>query len=389
MQIMTFNYAYNQLDMYHESAAIRAACLLHQAVVVGGTTFREIRMEAIFNAVDLNDMISFLQGRYENAGMHQQAALIAKTARALKEGRRIKHPSKELIVSRKKLENSIIETFRNDVKLCLGSVTKLGLIQLSEFAAEGNTPIWFCAVDEEGPEHADDIFVAASDILLLQPFYKQRGMKDGHDPYVFMLQEEFFDPGFLAGKTIYSSTDAEAANPDAIFLDPCFRLPALNAMSPAEMTLIMRQSRVMSELFGNQLEGWYEECLANDTRALNYFTVHVKPAMEKLQQQLDDSDMIRYHYQLDRTQQHVVMAGHMPLSMIWEFYRHFGAIPDTTWAVLQEAKKAEPATWNKRYPVLVCRTIYADGGQQRTISTEERLFKDALLALARKPVTRN
>src|SRR5690606_9314033 len=107
--------------------------------------------------------------------------------------------------------------------------------------------------------------------------------------------------------------------------DPCFRLPALNAMTPSEMTLIMRQTRITSELFGNQLENWYEECLTNDAGALNYFTVHVKPAIEKLQDQLDDNDMIRYYNQLDRTQHHVVLAGQMPLHTIWEFYRHFGA----------------------------------------------------------------
>src|SRR5690606_41970598 len=91
-----------------------------------------------------------------------------------------------------------------------GSVTKLGLIQLNELSAKPDTPIWFCMADGDDPEHADDIFAAVSDILLLHPFYKQKGLKEGHDPYVFMLQEEFFDPGFLAGKTIYSSTDAEA-----------------------------------------------------------------------------------------------------------------------------------------------------------------------------------
>lgn len=388
MQIMTFNYNYNKLDQYHESAAIRAACLLHQSVVVGGTTFREIRMEEIFNAVDLNAMISFLQGRYEHAGMHQQAALLAKTAQALKEGRRVKHPNKDLIVSRKRLENSIIETFKNDVRLCLGGVTKLGLIQLCELAAKNDSPIWFCMSDGDDPENTDELYAAVSDILSMQPFFKQQGQKEGHDPYIFMLQEEFFDPGFLAGKTIYTSADAEAADPHSIFLDPCFRLPALNAMTPAEMTLIMRQIRITSELFGNQLENWYEECLSNDAGALNYFTVHVKPAMEKLQDQLDDNDMIRYYNQLDRTQHHVVLAGQMPLSTVWEFYRHFGAIPDKTWAILEHAKKTDPI-WNKRYPVLVCRTLYTDGGQRKTVSVEDRLLKDALLALAGKPVSKN
>ncbi|HLG33467.1 MAG TPA: hypothetical protein VI757_01190 [Bacteroidia bacterium] len=365
MRAIVFNSSDSRIDLKVESIALRAALLLADDAVTAGMSVSIIDFNNFYTPKKIYQKATMLEIYYdkkEDAMAEEIRQIIA----GYKAMQKIKHKPGQLIARLKKLENSIDALF-NDVKKEYYEVhEKNGLPQLNPLMDEDYFNAYW--IDSHNPEKEKENQIAASTLLLNR-------MKDAEKgPVIFLLTPEFFFNEFYTEEIIKSSKDKRWYQPEKIYFERCLVLPNINLLSAPEIKKIRAELQPSAQPFCRLMDEWIR-MPRNDEDTFKtkpFLRKKILSAAAALQKNIDSNELLNHYKGLQDNQVVIeLIAGEIPVSMLWEFFKHYSVIKEETNAVLLKEKE-KVSSFPKRLPVLLVRIP----GNSEAPATQKKEMKD-------------
>ena len=98
----------------------------------------------------------------------------------------------------------------------------------------------------------------------------------------------------------------------------------------------------------------------------------ILPAAAALQKSIDSNELLSHYKNLQDNEVVIeIIAGEIPVSMLWEFFKHYSVINEETNAVLLKEKEKAPS-FPQRLPVLLVRLP----GNSEAPATDKKEMED-------------
>jgi hypothetical protein len=219
--------------------------------------------------------------------------------------------------------------------------TRTGIMELSRLEEE--SVFEFQHVGDE-PENPDKIpyQVKASDVLSLKLQEEDVGAN------LFILPAEFYNEEFSEKIESYRQN----ANIGNFYLEHCFTLPNINLLNAEELKAIRNRLRQPGTPFRMATDEWITLCHNNAEKEqrVRYFNASLLPSVAALQLAITNNEILNYCQNLRNFKSEIkIFIGELPVKLIWDFYKHFGAIHDSTWQALEQQGLPDCGSW----PVMI------------------------------------
>ena len=365
MRVIVFNSSVSRIDLKAESIALRAALLLADDAVTAGQGVTIIDFNNFYTPKKFFQKAAMIEIYYEKKE-DDKAEGIREIIATYKVIQKIKHKPGQLIARIKKLENSIDALFNDIKREYYEGFEKNGLPQLNPLMDEDYFNAYW--IDSHNPETEKENQIAASTLLLNR-------MKDAEKgPVIFLLTPEFFFSEFYSEEIIKTSKDKRWYQPEKIYFERCLALPNINLLSAPEIKKIRAELQPSAQPFCRLMDEWIG-MPRNDED-----TFETKPFLKKkilsaaaaLQKNIDSNELLNHYKNLQDNQAVMeLIAGEIPVSMLWEFFKHYSVINEETNAVLLKEKEKAPS-FPKRFPVLLVRLP----GNSEAPATQKKEMED-------------
>lgn len=293
---------------------------------------------------NIDTQLSLLENR--PSVTEEEKEMFAMIAKSRKLEKKVKHKTKELIVSGRTLANSINEVFKKYIEHTDRNKETAGYCGMDELEREKRFD--FYEINYPNPEDEKEGFNTASSLLT------SIGCSTEEEPEIFVLPSNFFTSEF-SELIVSDANDEKAMQPENTYLHKCFDLPFLSVIKIPELKLIRKQLLSTADMFRYAMNGWIKLCQESDDMAarLDYFKAKVLPTCELLQQQTLQNEILNDYRKNERQENsRELWIGEIPITKVWDFYRFIDVIKDSTWELLEKARENNKL-FDKRFPFMV------------------------------------
>lgn len=366
MDIVVMDNFGTKINSMNHSLAIRASLFMANNIVLAGDLpGYGIHYENIAHGSDLEVKSKVLQNKFRKAADGEHEQLFEDILAILHQYKKVKHKSKEQLVTFKRIEKIINEDFDIYIQENLDRFKQLGLPQLVSFDKQGifhYAKIYFDAPETEREARdqcvrGSHVLAYATELALEYETPTDKG-KDEEWKKVFMMPYHFFDTDdWNAGAAFLNINDINAARNDSAVMHKLFSLPNIQALSATELDVMRQQLKPHYTAWHQATQDWIWKCKNMEPDAFNDFEHKVIPAIEPLRTALAANQVVMDCTHID--EQKMVMeiyAGMMPVDTFIRFWDYYKAIkPETKEAyekMLDERKHS-----SMRIPFLALKLI--------------------------------
>jgi len=344
METIVFNFNNSGLHLHLESFALRIGYLLSEKVISAGTSYISIEYEKLSKTNKPEEMLDRINDYHKAYSPDYDPKTDEQQRQVLKMHRKVKHHNQQTIVGYKLFEKALIKEFNRVNNEWLELHKRWGLPQLSPLVDGENMDIIACNM--KSPESTLHNFMAVSHFMLLED-------PEGDLPFVFILTPEFFLPEWIGNWKIMKADHAWAAKPENLYLQECFSLPNINLMEATELKTVRNELAPALAEFHAKTNEWLALIKDKPAESSRYFSKQLMNAAASVLPSLGDNVLLQQCSSLlkDKVMLDIYM-GEAPLYALWDYFRHFKAIPDESWKKLEEARAAGLLA-KKRVPIMV------------------------------------
>jgi hypothetical protein len=331
-----------------QSVALRIGYLLCGHLAIAGDTIDEILMtEKDYKSLPLTSKISLLE-KYK-VEEESWPSILQIFKKDVKQFSQMKNKPAKVIGAFKRMEHTLMVIYDKMVGEMLQHKKLTGISETIKLV-DGQT-FGIYHQDHRDPElsEPEKNTISAGNMLKLILPDKEQG------PEMLMLTSEFVYAEFANDLTMYTPDEAKAAEEQNICIELCFMIPNINFLTDFEMRTLRKQLSNPSEGFRKGLDEWLSICYddQNHTSPLSYMREKLLPAAEVLKKSIEENEMLTHCKHLMKNAPGLeVNLALVPVEIIWKYYKHFNAIEEKTWQVLQDALQ-NGDTYRKRWPVFI------------------------------------
>ncbi len=353
MQPIVFNFAGSRFNREMEATALKAGYLLGDNPIIAGTTADEIYIRKAMADLSVPRKLECLIQMYRNQPEEHNA--FVQMHQTYKKVAKLKYKEKELLVAHKQCEQLVNRCWGPALDHLEKVMDSYGFEVVRALQEE---QVFYYLLTNNDPEDRTDRRIGVSDIM--QRLLVVDGTPEDETdipPEIFCLGNEFFLDEY-AKPAIFSATDEEARNSDAVYLEHCFTLPHINNLTALELQRVRGQLSAPGSAFRKASDEWCNACYDEEEPAqrISLFINELLPAAKQLQPIIEGNEMLQLcRRQYSRYPEIEIWMGELPVHQLWEFYRHFNALQDKTWQILQNSKN-DPAYGGQRWPIMVLKT---------------------------------
>jgi hypothetical protein len=237
----------------------------------------------------------------------------------LKNLKKIKHPTPQIIREIKQLESAINATYNEMATEKLNAYESLGITQLDPLFFRP----YYKILDEVSDGKSFDlnfVNIEHKDILRLQ-------IKEREElPFIFVLVGELAAKEFFPTPTPFDEVTTDANN--LFWLDTVFDITGIESFPVPTLELLRESVKEERTLFNQAMDKWIESSTKNSTSInhITYYKENIKPLAEELnkamwRQQLFDTNK-------DFRFRNCLRIGAIPVRQLWNFYHDAECIND-------------------------------------------------------------
>jgi hypothetical protein len=366
MKGIVYNADKARFSVQFQSIALRTGYLLCDHLAFAGNTTHEIFIEEKgYKNLPMKQKVSIMELHEKDNEEWQRAIQACK--QHLKEFPHIKNKTAKIIGAYKKMEHNMMAIYEGMVANMLKRRKESGMEALAHLIDGDTFSIYQENVKDAEISRPDKNYISASNMLkLLLP-------DKGQGPHLFILTGDFTHDEFAKDFIIYSADDPNAAGEQNVCMEACFTIPHLNSLLQTELSLLRRQLSSANEGFRKTADEWLNTCYGDlgDAAAISFMQQKMVPAMQDLKNSIEENEMLQTYRQIYKNVTHLeINFALVPVEIIWKYYKHFGALTEKTWQVLQEALQKDN-TYKKRWPVIiVCRAGWEEKPGEEPASEE-------------------
>jgi hypothetical protein len=364
MKAIIYNIDKSKLNWHLEGLSLRIAYLLCDEMISGGTTYKSISFHHYFSSDTVESKINLLKHVYERDANTELLGSIMVYQSQWQSLKKIKHLTSPQLVLKKQIEKNITVAFDNYKKWLLSELEQTGLPQLDKLYVDGQFAILPTAYGK--PETEDEHFYAASSILM----HKHR---DVEEEEFFCLTPEFFSSEHMSNWKIAHAMSLHNGETKDGYLQHCFDFPHVNIMSTEELKAVCSNLKNPGSSFRSKVTEWikmvYKGENYNDT--CSFFSEQVLPLTKDVDSVLQSDELLKHvKRQTNNAVNAGVFFGEVTVKAIWDYYRTFKVIEDTTW---EKMEKEASSFENKRWPVMAI--MHASEEVPKEANQEEVMVK--------------
>lgn len=328
---------HNQLNSairpYEEDMAFKAAYLFSPTIVgTGETSSVGFLKHGYSDDASLKRQLSLLEMNWcPGPEWEEFRASIPELRKSLKKWNDIKHPTKAMIVSRKKLLDGIKENYLKLRDHMLANMP--GAYLLLEDLIKGQIYA-YVETDFANPELNNDKYCSLSEVM------KCTTDKDAlEDGAFFLLTDNFFLSE--AAATIKQYPQLEGVEDISNGMISLFRFPDLNQYKKEELQSLRESLAAQSQPFAEAVKGFTSAFAnnANDRAGQKQRIKHVCNCASQVEQVLQSHVLVRQTANKEREVE--LMIGVIPAYVVWQYFKEMRALPDQTFEVLANDKEGE------------------------------------------------
>jgi hypothetical protein len=348
MKAIIHNLQDSSIKPYEENMAFKAAYLFATMLVASGDSSSIAFFKHGYpEDAPLKRQLMLLEiNAFPDPAWRELAASIPGWRKQLKKWNDIKHPTKDMLVARKKLLDAIKSNYllvRNHI---LDHFPGRAFLLLGDLLTEENYA--HIDSDRENRELQDDFYNSLSGVMKIT--IDKEDLEQG---LLLLLTDNFFISEAAKGIKVQENLEGiEEMNPHLVSL---FSFPDLNQYKKEELQSLRQgiaaQLTPFNEAVNNWIEGFAQE-EKNGTEQKQR-TEQVYTRAKEVEGALKAHVLVQQMATKNREVELVLAA--MPAATVWQYLREVGAVPDETWEVL-----SNDADGKKLCPVMALR--YVDRG---------------------------
>ncbi|RYF87122.1 MAG: hypothetical protein EON98_01540 [Chitinophagaceae bacterium] len=365
MKTVIYNLQNSDIGPYEEDMAFKAAYLFATTIIATGdsSVIGQYKNSFIEDAPLKHQLMILETQPFSEPEWRELAATIPRFRKEMKRWNEIKHPTKAMLVSRKKLLDSIKANYLHLRNYVLNNYPGRAILVLDDLITKEN--FGCIEYNPARPELQDDIYTSLSN--LMKASCEKEGLEQG---LLFLLTDNFFGSKVAAGLQVAASMEnAEAGKP---FLVSLFRFSDLNDYKKEELQTLRQDLLSQIKPFTEAVNGWTETFAGEQHEG----TEQLQRMEEVYTAGLALGRAITAHLLVEQggTKEREVelVAGAVPATMVWHFFREVNALPDESWEILRV-----DATGEKLCPVLAFRypdraNFYMAEGEGLHVTTQKK-----------------
>jgi hypothetical protein len=268
-----------------------------------------------------------------------------------KEMKKIKHLTREQILLKTSIERNALGNFNRLKAHVKANLMDTGLPQLAELV--DTEEIKISVVDDKVPEKAVEGRANVSDILMLKH-------KEANPESFFCLTPEFFQKEFT--DVVISDSLPVEKKGDA-YMSNLFTFPNVNALSMAELITIRKAMMDIAGPFRNKLKEWMKQVNDNTDEKITekFMETEVRKSAKDIISYISENELLNHVSRVQYDAVKIILSfGEVPCKHLLEFFRFAKAVPDESWAIIEEELKKDSFA-GKRFPVMAVYVVDEEG----------------------------
>ena len=345
MKAIIHNLQDSSIKPYEEDMAFKAAYLFATMLVASGDSSSIAFYKHIYpEDAPLRRQLMLLEiNSFPDPAWRELVTSIPEWRKQLKKWNDIKHPTKAVLVARKKLLDAIKSNYLLVRNHALDHFPKRAFLLLGDLLTEEN----YAHIDSDynNRELQDDNYSSLSSVMKVTI---DKESLEGD--FLFLLTDNFFlSEAATAIKMQENLEGIEEMNPHLVSL---FSFPDLNQYKKEELQSlrqgILAQLTPFSEAVNNWIAGFAQKEKSGTEQKQK--TEQVYTQAKAVEQVLKAHVLVQQMAKKNREVE--LVLGAVTATTVWQYFRDVGAVPDETWEVLSNAVDGE-----KLCPVMALRYV--------------------------------
>jgi hypothetical protein len=345
MKAIIHNLQDSSIKPYEEDMVFKAAYLFATMMVASGDSSSIAFFKHAYpEDAPLKRQLMLLEiNAFPDPVWRELAASIPVWRKQLKRWNEIKHPTKDILVARKKLLDAIKSDYLIVRNHTLDHFPNRAFLLLGDLLTEEN----YAHIDSDrnNAELQDEFYNSLSGVMKITV-----NKEDLEQGLLLLLSDNFFiSEAAKAIKVQENLESIEEMNPHFISL---FSFPDLNQYKKEELQSLRQGTLAQLTPFNEAVNNWMEGFAQKEKNGTEQKqrTEQLYTRAKEVEQALKAHVLVQQMATKNREVQLVLAA--VPAATVWQYFREVGAVPDETWEVLSNDADGE-----KLCPVMALRYV--------------------------------